>query len=247
MWRRHLCARIHTHTHTLTPPPSPVPTAPPALPPAVDSIDADLFGSSIRGGGFQPSDESRHRCAEAAGAPPTMRGMSPRASWAPDGTAATRQPFINATACALASPSFCTPPLLACGAWCMLGGAPHLRAQPPLERARALAAPAPDGMSPAPRTSGPAPARSMRTAVHRIIVDAYNSNLHDLEAHRDALAAAAARIKAQEMLTGKAPRQEGGRGGVRGADCGGGHAAQRGARPPGWQAALCWWRPRGGP
>jgi hypothetical protein len=27
----------------------------------VDSIDADLFGTSIRGGGFQPSDESRHR------------------------------------------------------------------------------------------------------------------------------------------------------------------------------------------
>lgn len=27
----------------------------------VDSIDADLFGSSIRGGAFQPSDESRHR------------------------------------------------------------------------------------------------------------------------------------------------------------------------------------------
>ena len=27
----------------------------------MDSIDADLFGTSIRGGGFQPSDESRHR------------------------------------------------------------------------------------------------------------------------------------------------------------------------------------------
>ncbi|KAL4448900.1 hypothetical protein ABPG77_007617 [Micractinium sp. CCAP 211/92] len=69
----------------------------------VDSIDADLFGNSIRGGGFQPSDESRHR---------------------------------------------------------------------------------------------------MRTAVHRIMVDAYNRNLYDLEAHRDALAAAAQRIKMQEMLTG---------------------------------------------
>lgn len=29
--------------------------------PAVESIDADLFASSISGGGFQPSDENRHK------------------------------------------------------------------------------------------------------------------------------------------------------------------------------------------
>lgn len=28
---------------------------------AVESIDADLFASSISGGGFQPSDENRHK------------------------------------------------------------------------------------------------------------------------------------------------------------------------------------------
>lgn len=57
--------------------------------------------------------------------------------------------------------------------------------------------------APHPTPSRPRPARSMRTAVHRIMVDAYNRNLYDLEAHRDALAAAAQRIKTQEMLTGK--------------------------------------------
>lgn len=49
----------------------------------------------------------------------------------------------------------------------------------------------------------------MRTAVHAILVDAHNANLYDLEAHRAALAAAAQRIKAQEMLTGKAQNRLG--------------------------------------
>ncbi|KAI7845492.1 hypothetical protein COHA_001038 [Chlorella ohadii] len=70
----------------------------------VESIDADLFASSISGGGFQPSDENRHR---------------------------------------------------------------------------------------------------LRAAVHKVLLEAYNANLADLEAHRAALAAGADALIQQELITGK--------------------------------------------
>lgn len=43
---------------------------------------------------------------------------------------------------------------------------------------------------------------SCMSAVNRLVVDAYNANLADLAAHKDALEAAADALLEQEMLTG---------------------------------------------
>ena len=114
----------------------------------MDSIDADLFGTSIRGGGFQPSDESRHRCGGGR----------------KSGREGEGQLLIHLLS-AISHPSDA-----------------HLLNTPPCAPALAR--------------------RRMRVAVHALLTDAYNADLADLEAHRDALAAAADAILKSEMLTG---------------------------------------------
>lgn len=47
-----------------------------------------------------------------------------------------------------------------------------------------------------------APPRRLRAAVHKVLLEAYNANLADLEAHRGALAAGAEALIRQELITG---------------------------------------------
>lgn len=151
------------------------PLCAPACLPAVESIDADLFGSTIPGGGFQPSDENRHRCVGRGDV--GRRGGERRPAQEVE-----RPPPCPALLWHASRPACST-------------GLPALA----LAFARATT------IDPQPSITAPGPAdpsRRMRVAMHSLLIDAYNANLADLEARRDALAAGAEALIKRELVTG---------------------------------------------